>query len=122
PSIRKALENKDRIRKILDQFRSEPLGDAWLPTSIYCEQCDRDTMEYERYDGEWAYSYKCSSCGHAATTDIRTTRNLKLSWRTDWPMRWAFEQVDFEPGGKDHSSDGGSHDTAVQIAKEIFGA
>ena len=121
-SIRKALENKDQIRLILDKYRSEPLEETWLPTSIYCEQCDKDKMDHERYDGEWAYSYKCASCGHAATTDIRTTKNLKLSWRTDWPMRWAFEQVDFEPGGKDHSSDGGSHDTAILICKEIFGA
>lgn len=121
PSIRKALENKDKIRAILDKYRSEPLEESWLPTAIYCESCDKDKMDYERYDGEWAYSYKCKTCGHEATTDIRTTKNLKLSWRTDWPMRWAFEQVDFEPGGKDHSSDGGSHDTATLIAKEIYG-
>ncbi|SMF50096.1 lysine--tRNA ligase [Pseudobacteriovorax antillogorgiicola] len=119
--IKKALENKDTIKTILNKHRSTPLGDDWLPTAVYCEACDRDEMEYERYDGGYEYSYKCSSCGHEATTDIRTTKNLKLNWRTDWPMRWDFEKVDFEPGGKDHSSDGGSYDTGKRIVKEIYG-
>jgi len=118
--MRHALEQQDKIRKILDQYRSEPLEASWLPTAIYCEKCDRDEMDYERYPGEWAYAYKCSSCGHEAVTDIRTTKNLKLNWRTDWPMRWAFEKVDFEPGGKDHSSDGGSFATAKEIVQELW--
>jgi lysyl-tRNA synthetase class 1 len=119
-SIRHALERRETIRRILDSFRKEPLPPEWLPTSIYCEQCDRDEMDYERYDGDWSYSYRCSSCHHEATTDIRTTKNLKLFWRADWPMRWHHEKVDFEPGGKDHSSDGGSYDTAKLIVKQVW--
>ena len=37
-------------------------------------------------------------------------------------MRWAFEKVDFEPGGKDHSSQGGSFDTAKDIVKVVWGS
>ena len=119
--IKFALENREKIAAILNEHRSEPLPSTWLPTAIYCEKCDRDTMEYERYPGGWEYAYKCASCSHEAVTDIRTTRNLKLNWRTDWPMRWAFEKVDFEPGGKDHSSEGGSYDTGKKIVKEVWG-
>ena len=36
-------------------------------------------------------------------------------------MRWMYEQVDFEPGGKDHAAPGGSYETSRVIAKEIFG-
>jgi len=36
-------------------------------------------------------------------------------------MRWAFEGVCFEPGGKDHSSAGGSFDTAKQIVGPVYG-
>jgi len=118
--IRHALEHKDQIRAILDTARTEPLASDWLPTAIYCEQCDRDAMHFERYDGEWNYSYHCRSCDHQATTDLRYSKNIKLNWRTDWPMRWAFEQVDFEPGGKDHSSDGGSYATGKIIAAEVY--
>lgn len=119
--IRHALENTAKIAEILNRFRSEPLEASWLPTAIYCESCDRDEMEYERYQGGWDYAYKCKSCGNEAVTDIRKTKNLKLNWRTDWPMRWFHEKVDFEPGGKDHSSDGGSYDTAKLIVKEVWG-
>ena len=119
-AIRKTLENTETIKKILNQYRKTPLGHDWLPTAIYCDSCECDEMDYQRYTGDWSYSYKCSSCGHEETIDIRKTKNLKLNWRTDWPMRWNFEAVDFEPGGKDHSSEGGSYDTAKQIVKEVF--
>jgi lysyl-tRNA synthetase class 1 len=36
-------------------------------------------------------------------------------------MRWAFEEVDFEPAGKDHHSQGGSFDTARLVSKQIYG-
>ena len=36
-------------------------------------------------------------------------------------MRWAYEKVDFEPGGKDHSSQGGSYTTAKEIVKIFNG-
>lgn len=120
-SIRTVLEKKEEIREILNEHRSSPLADDWVPTSIYCEKCEKDDMEYERYDGGWNYSYKCKSCGYEATTKINETKNMKLAWRTDWPMRWAHEKVDFEPGGKDHSSQGGSYDTGKKIISKLWG-
>ena len=30
---------------------------------------------------------------------------MKLNWKIDWPMRWMIEDVIFEPGGRDHSSE-----------------
>ena len=47
---------------------------------------------------------------------------MKLKWRVDWPMRWKYEKVDFEPGGIDHSVYGGSYMTGKDIVKKIFGA
>ena len=35
-------------------------------------------------------------------------------------MRWAKEGVDFEPGGKDHLTEGGSYDTSKKVV-ELFG-
>ncbi len=119
--IRVALENRDKIAQILNKYRKSPLADEWLPTAIYCSKCFRDEIEYQRYEGEWNYSYKCSTCQNEETVDIRKTEHLKLNWRTDWAMRWSYESVDFEPGGKDHSSQGGSYDTGKQIVQEIWG-
>jgi lysyl-tRNA synthetase class 1 len=36
-------------------------------------------------------------------------------------MRWEYEQVDFEPAGKDHHSQGGSFDTARHVCKDVYG-
>ena len=36
-------------------------------------------------------------------------------------MRWAYEGVDFEPGGKDHSAEGGSFTTAKEIVALLGG-
>lgn len=118
--IRFILENLATVRSVLNKFRTSPLADSWLPSSIYCEKCSTDKMEEQRYDGAWQYSYVCASCGHRDSVDIRTTRNLKLNWRVDWPMRWHFEGVDFEPGGKDHSSEGGSYDTAKELINALW--
>ena len=53
--------------------------------------------------------------------DFTTDTNCKLAWKIDWPMRWMYEGVDFEPGGKDHASLNGSYDTSKDISKKIFG-
>lgn len=119
--IREALENKDKIASILNQYRKSPLPESWLPTSIYCSNCHRDETSDESYLGEWKYSYTCAHCGHSEEFDIRESKNIKLAWRTDWPMRWKYEGVDFEPGGKDHSSEGGSYDTAKEISEAVWG-
>jgi lysyl-tRNA synthetase class 1 len=53
--------------------------------------------------------------------DIRHARGVKLFWRVDWPMRWEYERVDFEPAGKDHHSRGGSFETSRHICREVYG-
>lgn len=70
PAMRHALEQRGKIREILERFRTTPLPEEWLPTAIYCEKCQRDEMEYERYDGEWDYAYKCSFCQIEAKTAL----------------------------------------------------
>jgi lysyl-tRNA synthetase class 1 len=43
-------------------------------------------------------------------------------WKVDWPMRWAYENVVFEPSGVDHSSPGSSFVVGGQIVTAVFGA
>jgi lysyl-tRNA synthetase class 1 len=119
--IRRALEHKNRIREILDRHRTQLLGDDWLPLAGFCDDCGRDPLDFE-WDGEWGVSYRCRSCGHRHRIDLREGGNVKLPWRIDWPMRWAHEGVSFEPGGKDHTSAGGSYDTAKEIVRDVYGA
>lgn len=119
--IRKALELRKIIMEILNAHRTEPLPADWQPVSVFCTACARDTTEVRSWDGEWAVSYSCSSCGNAESLDLRNTGAVKLLWRVDWPMRWKYESVDFEPAGKDHHSEGGSFDTAEQVVRRVYG-
>ena len=45
----------------------------------------------------------------------------KLVWKVDWPMRWAFEHVDFEPAGIDHATPGSSFTVGHELVETIFG-
>lgn len=118
--MRKALLNKDKIKKILDEWRAEDLEVAWSPVRVFCEKCNTDRTTITSYDGNYSLGYSCE-CGFSNTFDFREKGIGKLQWRVDWPMRWDFEKVDFEPSGKEHSSEGGSNTTAEIIVKEIFG-
>jgi len=119
--MKKALENREEIRSILNEHRTSPLDPDWWPISIFCASCHRDTTRIGCWDGKYGVAYRCSSCGHEETLDLRHSPAVKLFWRVDWPMRWSYERVDFEPAGKDHHSEGGSFDTAAKIVQRVYG-
>jgi lysyl-tRNA synthetase class 1 len=121
--IRKALEHRETLIKILDQYRDgdHKIQGEWWPVSVFCHRCSRDDTEIEGWDGEWLLSYHCTGCGCRERVDLRNAPGVKLGWRVDWPMRWAYEGVDFEPAGKDHHSQGGSFDTARHVCKAVYG-
>lgn len=102
----------------------EPVGGgdlARFPYKPYCRQCGRDTVEITAYDDETTeLSYTCSSCGFTGVTTVATEHDGKLVWKVDWPMRWAFEGVDFEPGGLDHSTPGSSYTVGKELVKRVF--
>jgi len=120
--IRRALERRDTLKNILDKFRDDEhkIQGEWWPVSVFCDSCNRDETDIDGWDGEWGLGYKCRACGHGETVDIRVSKGVKLGWRVDWPMRWEYEKVDFEPAGKDHHSQGGSFDTARLVCKEVY--
>ncbi len=118
--IRQALEHKDEIREYLNEHRSDPLSEEWLPVSVFSSFTDKDTTKVLSWDGEWGLTYQCLETGKEETLDLRTASGVKLPWRIDWPMRWAYEGVDFEPAGKDHHSEGGSFDTSKKVVS-VFG-
>jgi len=120
--IRRALERRTGLKEILDKYRDKEhkIQGEWWPVSVFCEKCSRDETEIESWDGGWGLSYRCRNCGNAEKLDIKTAKGIKLSWRIDWPMRWEYEKVDFEPAGKDHHSHGGSFDTAKHVCKDVY--
>lgn len=118
--IRTALENQPTIVKILNASRTEDLPADWWCVSVYCKGCGKDATTIRSYQAPYAIEYACKICKKDYVTHFDKEPGVKLLWRVDWPMRWAFEGVDFEPGGKDHSSQGGSFDTGSEICRQVW--
>ena len=118
-SIKEALQKRKDIIEILNKYRKEPLPENWYPIQVYCTKCGKDSTKVISYDGNYKIKYKCK-CGNEEEIDFSKEGRVKLRWRTDWAMRWRFYNVDFEPGGKEHSTPGGSRTTSTIISKEIF--
>ncbi|MFG3251981.1 lysine--tRNA ligase [Streptomyces sp. NPDC048172] len=94
---------------------------AYYPYKPYCTVCGRDLTTVTAYDDESTeLAYSCV-CGHGETVLLREFDHGKLVWKVDWPMRWAYEGVVFEPSGVDHQSPGSSFVVGGQLVKEIFG-
>lgn len=96
-------------------------GAGYFPYKPYCTVCGKDLTTVTAYDDEsTALSYTCA-CGHSETVLLSEFNGGKLVWKVDWPMRWAYEGVVFEPSGVDHSSPGSSFVVGGQIVREVFG-
>ena len=126
-----AMEKRKEIADILLRFMTakgkEKKGivdkvyrEEYYPLVVYSSCTGKDTTKILAYHGGTMLSYKCLETGKEETIDFSKQRIVKLGWKVDWAMRWKYEGVLFEPGGKDHSSEGGSYDVASTIAKEIF--
>jgi lysyl-tRNA synthetase class 1 len=96
-------------------------GVGYFPYKPYCAECGKDLTTVTAYDDETTeLSYTCA-CGHRETVRLNEFDRGKLVWKVDWPMRWAYEGVIFEPSGVDHSSPGSSFQVGGEIVGPIFG-
>ncbi|MFD1356721.1 lysine--tRNA ligase [Fictibacillus halophilus] len=117
-----ALNERVRIYDILMKYKtgeaSEEERERFYPVNIYCENCRKDTVRVTGFENG-TLGYKCS-CGHSNTVEVMEATNVKLNWKVDWPMRWMAEDVVFEPGGRDHSSETGSFRVSSEMASKVF--
>ena len=132
--IIESIQKRDEIFEILDSFKTKDASKSpeelkaehdaekavYSPVSIFCPECHTDftTITAFSEDGTEA-DYTCR-CGHSGHFNFLENHNCKLGWKVDWAMRWRYENVDFEPGGKDHSAPTGSYNNSKLIAKRIF--
>ncbi|MGX1092065.1 lysyl-tRNA synthetase class 1 [Streptomyces albogriseolus] len=94
---------------------------GYFPYKPYCGNCEKDLTTVTSYDDDSTeLTYSCTSCGFSETVRLNEFNRGKLVWKVDWPMRWAYEGVIFEPSGVDHSSPGSSFQVGGQIVG-IFG-
>ncbi|MFD5472075.1 lysine--tRNA ligase [Streptomyces sp. NPDC127105] len=94
---------------------------GYFPYKPYCGNCEKDLTTVTAYDDDSTeLTYACTVCGFSETVRLSEFNRGKLVWKVDWPMRWAYEGVIFEPSGVDHSSPGSSFQVGGQIVG-IFG-
>ncbi|MFE0554291.1 lysine--tRNA ligase [Streptomyces pilosus] len=94
---------------------------GYFPYKPYCGNCEKDFTTVTSYDDDSTeLTYACTVCGFSETVRLNEFNRGKLVWKVDWPMRWAYEGVIFEPSGVDHSSPGSSFQVGGQIVG-IFG-
>jgi len=115
--MKTALENKEKIKEILNEFRKEDLGETWLPISVYDEQTDTEAEEVEYTKG---YELKYKNQGEWKTFDFRKKGLAKFKYRIQVPAYWHYKGIDFESAGKDHYTAGGVFNTARTIAEEVY--
>jgi lysyl-tRNA synthetase, class I len=94
---------------------------AYYPFKPYCSACGRDDTTVTGFDDESTeITYTCACGARVGPVPIAQVAG-KLAWKVDWPMRWAYERVTFEPAGVDHSSPGSSFTVGGELVTEIFG-
>jgi lysyl-tRNA synthetase class 1 len=111
-----AQQTSGRHEKPVEERRRE-----YFPFKPFCETCGRDDTQVTAWDGTIA-TYRCRH-GHDGTMSLADGEQIsgKLVWKVDWPMRWAFEGVDFEPAGEDHHAPTGSFTVGSTLVRDVFG-
>lgn len=95
---------------------------GYFPYKPFCGGCGKDLTTVTAYDDDSTeLTYTCTACGFSETVLLSEFNRGKLVWKVDWPMRWAYEGVVFEPSGVDHSSPGSSFQVGGQIVGSVFG-
>lgn len=120
PAIETALTHTDEIKKILESISGRSLDEQWSPVQIVEEGYlkNRKFLRIDTNKKELIYEGRDG----AEQTVNYEKGDVKLSWRIDWPARWALLGVNAEPFGRDHATKGGSYDTGAVIVKEVFDA
>jgi lysyl-tRNA synthetase, class I len=126
-----AMRRRAEIGAVLARYRTkraddededgQQTGPEYYPFRPYCASCGRDDTTVTAFDDETTeITYTCACGAVVGPTPIADVAG-KLAWKVDWPMRWAYEHVTFEPAGVDHASPGSSFTVGEELVTAIFG-
>jgi lysyl-tRNA synthetase, class I len=125
-----AMRRRARIGAVLGRYRTKRTdadddddrqAGEYYPFRPYCASCGRDDTTVTAFDDQTTeITYTCACGAVVGPTPIADVAG-KLAWKVDWPMRWAYEHVTFEPAGVDHASPGSSFTVGEELVTEIFG-
>lgn len=129
--VKFAMQNREKIGKILFSHMTEiarteknitedEYVENYFPISVYSKFSGTDNTKVISYDGETKIKYFCHDTKKEDEIDFAKDFLVKLAWKIDWPTRWIYEGVVFEPGGKDHGNPGSSYDVGCDFMANLF--
>jgi lysyl-tRNA synthetase, class I len=116
---REAIEHTDQLRDILQEASGRQMPGHWspyLPRRTSGQLTGARVLEHLPEQHSVVF---VDEDGFEETADYSKGEG-KLGWRVELAARWKALGVTFEPFGKDHTSRGGSTDTADRMSREVF--
>jgi lysyl-tRNA synthetase, class I len=114
-----AIENTDELREILQEVTNRKMPEHWSPYLPRAESGKLTGMRVLEHLPKQTSVVFADEDGWQDSADYSRGEG-KLGWRVELAARWKALGVTFEPFGKDHTSRGGSTDTADRMSREVF--
>ena len=114
-----ALEHTEDLRQILQEVSGRRMPKHWSP---YLPRATSGQLAGARILAHIPEEEKVvfvDEDGWEGVADYGRGEG-KLAWRVELAARWKALKATFEPFGKDHTSRGGSADTADRMVREVF--
>ena len=116
---REAIEHTDELRGIMGEVTGREMPEEWSPYLPRAASGDLTGNRVVEHLPEACRVVFVDREGDEGVADYSRGAG-KLGWRVELAARWKALRVTFEPFGKDHTSRGGSTDTADRMAREVF--
>ena len=116
---REAIEHTEELRGILQEVSGRQMPEDWspyLPRAASGKLTGTRVLEHVTEENKVVFA---DEDGWEDAADYSKGEG-KLGWRVELAARWKALGATFEPFGKDHTSRGGSTDTADRMAREVF--
>ncbi|CAN5552193.1 lysine--tRNA ligase [soil metagenome] len=116
---RESIEHTSELREVLQDVSGREMPETWspfLPRASTGDLNGNRVLDHRPQEYEVVF---VDRQGNEETADYSKGEG-KLGWRVELAARWKALGVTFEPFGKDHTSRGGSTDTADRMTREVF--
>ena len=117
--IGEAIEHTHELRGILQEVSGRKMPEHWspfLPRTASGKLTGARVLEHVPEENRVLY---VDEDGWEDAADYSRGEG-KLGWRVELAARWKALGVTFEPFGKDHTSRGGSTESADRMVREVF--
>jgi lysyl-tRNA synthetase, class I len=116
---RESIEHTHELREILQEVTNRKMPEHWSPYLPRASSGKLTGMRVLEHLPEQSSVVFADEDGFEESADYAKGEG-KLGWRVELAARWKALGVTFEPFGKDHTSRGGSTDTADRMSEEVF--